>query len=479
MADFSSTVLCFYSERNTQRRGGRLASIKKRDDGRYRARYRDTSGREHAKHFVKKTDAQRWLDEVTTSIVSGNYADPKRGRQLFHDFALEWAAAQDWKDTTRDGFPRVLVRAEKVLPEHVRLDQIDQLVIMRARVDLGKTYAPAAVALTMTYLLAIMRAAFITRRVSADATIGARSRRRRRDAERVGPDKVPTRAEVAAIWNAAPAPYRAAIALGSAGLRIGEVLGLTADRIDLDERSVLIDRQLQRIGNEMQFTTPKGEKARTIRLPSAVALELRRHLREHTDRDVLFRGLRGTRTCVGTSSTQVPGDRRSSARDSPRTASSFTPCGTSPRRPCSPKASTRWPSPAISATRSRHSIVSTHTGCATTATSPPTRSSESSSRFPIPRTIRGPRRTPKADPRRTPASRSRDGDRRTHGLRGARGFPARSDQYFSETGSDSSGATGWWRVDLYAGFCSGPCGPLAAIHLGRRLPAGSSGLPGV
>jgi integrase len=294
MADFSSTVLCFYSERNTQRRGGRLASIKKRDDGRYRARYRDTSGREHAKHFVKKTDAQRWLDEVTTSIVSGNYADPKRGRQLFHDFALEWAAAQDWKDTTRDGFPRVLVRAEKVLPEHVRLDQIDQLVIMRARVDLGKTYAPAAVALTMTYLLAIMRAAFITRRVSADATIGVRSRRRRRDAERVGPDKVPTRAEVAAIWNAAPAPYRAAIALGSAGLRIGEVLGLTVDRIDLDERSVLIDRQLQRIGNEMQFTTPKGEKARTIRLPSAVALELRRHLREHTDRDVLFRGLRGT-----------------------------------------------------------------------------------------------------------------------------------------------------------------------------------------
>jgi hypothetical protein len=36
----------------------------------------------------------------------------------------------------------------------------------------------------------------------------------------------------------------------------------------------------------------------------------------------------------------------------------------------------------------------------------------------------------------------------------------------------------WWRVGLYAGFCSGPCGPLAAIHLGRRLPAGSSGLPG-
>ena len=37
----------------------------------------------------------------------------------------------------------------------------------------------------------------------------------------------------------------------------------------------------------------------------------------------------------------------------------------------------------------------------------------------------------------------------------------------------------WWRVGLYAGFCSGPCGPVVAIHLGRRLPDGSSGLPGV
>src|SRR5438094_69082 len=205
MADYSSAVLCCTSERNhTQRRGGRLASIQKRGDGRYRARYRDAAGREHAQHFVKKMDAQRWLDEVTTSIVTGNYADPKRGRQRFHDFAVEWAAAQDWKATTRDGFPRVLARAEKVLPEDVRLDQTDQLVIMRARVDLAKTYAPAAVTLTMTYLLAIMRAAFITRRVSADPTIGARSRRRRRDGERVGPDQVPTRAEVAAIWSAAP-----------------------------------------------------------------------------------------------------------------------------------------------------------------------------------------------------------------------------------------------------------------------------------
>jgi hypothetical protein len=47
-----------------------------------------------------------------------------------------------------------------------------------------------------------------------------------------------------------------------------------------------------------------------------------------------------------------------------------------------------------------------------------------------------------------------------------------------------SWSEGWWRVGLYAGFCrrrrrsEERFAPEAAIPLGRRLPAGSSGLPG-
>ena len=42
-----------------------MASIRKRDNGKWRARYRDDSGKEHARHFARKTDAQTWLDEQT------------------------------------------------------------------------------------------------------------------------------------------------------------------------------------------------------------------------------------------------------------------------------------------------------------------------------------------------------------------------------------------------------------------------------
>jgi integrase len=271
-----------------------VSSISKREDGRWRARYRDSAGREHAKHFERKADATNWLSTMTASIVSGNYIDPRAGRETFHDFGTAWAAAQDWKETTREGVPRAIARVEAVLPKQATLGSIDQLTIKRARIELAKAYAPKTVTLSMSYLLAIMRAAYATGRIGRDPTIGSRSRRRRGDdADRVSADDVPTRAEVAAIWNAAPLRYRAAIALGAAGLRVGEVIGLTVDRIDVDDRTVTVDRQLQRIGNEMAFTTPKGEKARTIKVPSAVALELRRHIREHQGDGLLFRGGRG------------------------------------------------------------------------------------------------------------------------------------------------------------------------------------------
>lgn len=40
-----------------------MASIARRSDGQWRARYRDPGGRGHARHFVRKVDAQRWLDD--------------------------------------------------------------------------------------------------------------------------------------------------------------------------------------------------------------------------------------------------------------------------------------------------------------------------------------------------------------------------------------------------------------------------------
>ncbi len=57
-----------------------MASIAKRPDGRWRARYRDSGGQEHARHFRRKTDAQKWLDEQTAALVAGTHVAPRDAR---------------------------------------------------------------------------------------------------------------------------------------------------------------------------------------------------------------------------------------------------------------------------------------------------------------------------------------------------------------------------------------------------------------
>ncbi len=67
-----------------------MANLQKRPDGKWRARYRDDGGRQHSRHFARKVDAQRWLDEVTASVVTGQYVDPKAGRIAFKAYAEQW-----------------------------------------------------------------------------------------------------------------------------------------------------------------------------------------------------------------------------------------------------------------------------------------------------------------------------------------------------------------------------------------------------
>lgn len=207
-------------------------------------------------------------------------------------FAEELAVAQDtWKDGTREAWPYIRARLRDRIG-CMPLATIDQLALKRLRGELAKQYAPATVKLTMSYAGMILRAAHASRRIGHDPTAGLRSKRTRADerSDAVGPDQVPTRAEALAILAGAPGPFRAAIALGLAGLRVGEVFGMTVDRLDLEHRQATVDRQMQRHGGRNTLTTPKAEKVRTITVPGLVAVELRRHLREHRAEGILFRG---------------------------------------------------------------------------------------------------------------------------------------------------------------------------------------------
>jgi integrase len=275
-----------------------VASIYKRTDRKgkpWRAKWQEFPGGPFRyRYFAKKSDAERFLDGIRGDLVSGTYVDPRHARQRFLAFADEWAASQDWKATSRESWQVARARLVPLLGA-APLGSIDLLKLQAARQALSRRYARSTTATTMSYAGAIMRAAHAAGRIGRDPTRGLRApKARAEDADgRVGPDQVPTRAEALAILEGAPRHFRAAVALGLAGLRVGEVLGMAADRLELEQRQVVIDQQLQRIGGELVLTTPKAEKARTIIVPGLVAVELRRHLRDVRSEGLLFRGARG------------------------------------------------------------------------------------------------------------------------------------------------------------------------------------------
>jgi hypothetical protein len=88
-----------------------MASIKKREDGKWRARYRDAAGREHAKHFTLRIDAQRWLDEMAASLVTGLYVDPKTAK----------TTVEKWCETWLEGYKTRRPGTVKLARVHIKL----------------------------------------------------------------------------------------------------------------------------------------------------------------------------------------------------------------------------------------------------------------------------------------------------------------------------------------------------------------------
>lgn len=78
-----------------------MASIDKRPDGRYRARWREyPGGPQKTRRFHRKGDADRFLDAVRGDIAHGVYIDPAGGKTLFREYAEEWRAGQVHRPST-------------------------------------------------------------------------------------------------------------------------------------------------------------------------------------------------------------------------------------------------------------------------------------------------------------------------------------------------------------------------------------------
>ena len=124
-----------------------MASIKRRPDGSWRARYRDPCrGQGTRIHGHTRAEAERKLDEATASLVRGDYVDPKAGRTTFRDYTRESHALQPKQGQRRAHLRRAAARLH-VYPTlgHRKLRTIKPSDVQALVSTLGEQLAPGTV----------------------------------------------------------------------------------------------------------------------------------------------------------------------------------------------------------------------------------------------------------------------------------------------------------------------------------------------
>ena len=144
---------------------------------------------------------------------------------------------------------------------------------------LGTTLAAGTVVTVRQKVNAVFAAALADRLITVNPCTGLRlPRPAGRQVHPLG------HLEVVAMAEAVPARYRALILAGAGtGMRQGELLGLSVDRVDFLRRTLRVDRQLvTTVGRPPEFAPTKTPASvRTIPVPSVVLEALTAHLQAH------------------------------------------------------------------------------------------------------------------------------------------------------------------------------------------------------
>jgi integrase len=268
-----------------------VANIQKRPDGRWRARYRDSSGKEHAQHFGRKVDAQRWLDETAAAVVTGTYVDPRAGRSTIGTLAPTWVAVKRVKVK-----PKTLAGYQDLLNVHVLPHWGDRAVSTITTADIEAWVAD----LTAKGLSASRtRQAYLVLKGILDTAVKAR-RLAFTPAQSVELPRLTeshrrylTMAELEALADAAADFGLLNRVLGYGGLRWGEAVALKVAKCDLLRSRLVVDASVVDIRGQLSLGTTKSGKRREVPLPRFLRDAVAEHIAGKSPSELVFPASRG------------------------------------------------------------------------------------------------------------------------------------------------------------------------------------------
>jgi integrase len=241
---------------------------------RWRARYVDDEGREHAKGCTRKADAQTWLDNIVTAQVTGNYVDPRHGKVTFTSFYREWSTRQVWVPGTR--------RAMDLSANSVTFGDLGFADLRPSHIEAwvksmqDKPLEPSTIRTRFTNVRGVIRAAVRDRMLSHDVTVNVKLPRQRKAAAAM---VIPSPTEVGSLLREADPRFMAFIALCAfGGLRLGEAAALKVSDVDFLRKEIHVARQVQRANQkQVEIRAPKFGSERTVYAPDGLIQAISEH----------------------------------------------------------------------------------------------------------------------------------------------------------------------------------------------------------
>jgi integrase len=262
-----------------------------RRGGRYTVKYRDPAGKQRSRSAATMAEARSLKAELSADLRRGEYRETSR--LTFAEYAADWMrtysgrTSRGLKATTLADYVSLLEHHVLPVLGHRRLSQVEPRHIKMLAVDLAGGGRSAS---TVRNIIAPVRALFATAVeegvIRANPCAGLRLPGGARPEHHA---RALTEDELARLVAEIPERSRLLVGfLGQTGLRVGELIALRWEDIDLGTRRVRVRRRLYR----GTIDTPKSRYGiRDVPISQKLAQALRAHRsasRFNSDEDPVF-----------------------------------------------------------------------------------------------------------------------------------------------------------------------------------------------
>ena len=261
-----------------------MASIDKLPSGRFRVRWRGLDNRQHSESRASKADAEALRRRIERDLDDGLLTSPADRRLTIAEYVNRdggWLASQAWRTSTRDNFDSQWRAHLEPRWGHVAVRSVRRTDVQGWVNELSAAgLAPGTVAGVYKRLVQILRAAHLDGVLPRQPVLGVTLPEQRPAATQ--PLQVPTLEQVKAMAHAVPDRYEALVwTCATLGLRPGEAVGLTVERVDFLRGVATIDRQLVTPANGAPRFGPVKTRAvpsRELPVPPELVERLAAHL---------------------------------------------------------------------------------------------------------------------------------------------------------------------------------------------------------